>query len=82
MYPRLVPYRVLLSDIPFASRLRRVGYIVRRASDHFLVACLRSLRLKVQPVCLMNISIHIKQSAMRPHVARRVRETRYRASLP
>jgi hypothetical protein len=55
MHPRLVPYRVLLSDMPSASRLRRVGYIVRRASDHFLVACLRSLRLKVQPVCLMLI---------------------------
>ena len=57
MHPRLVPYRVLLSDMPFASRLRRVGYIVRRASDHFLVACLRSLRLKVQPVCLMTLFI-------------------------
>jgi hypothetical protein len=53
MHPRLVPYRVLLSVMPSASRLRRVGYIVRRASDHILVACLRSLRLKVQPVCLM-----------------------------
>jgi hypothetical protein len=57
MHPRLVPYRVLLLDIPFASRLRRVGYIVRRASDHILVACLRSLRLKVQPVCLMTVVI-------------------------
>ena len=33
------------------------GYIVPRASDHFLVACLRSLRLKVQPVCLMTLFI-------------------------
>jgi hypothetical protein len=59
MHPRLVPYQVLLSDIPFASRLRRVGYIVRRASDHCVttVACLRSLRLKVQPVCLMTFVI-------------------------
>ena len=57
MHPRLVPYRVLLSDIPSASRLRCVGYIVRRASDHLLVACLRSLRLKVQPVCLMALSV-------------------------
>ena len=57
MHPRLVPYRVLLSDMPSASRLRRVGYIVRRASDHCVttVACLRSLRLKVQPVCLMTL---------------------------
>src|ERR671936_548744 len=55
MHPRLVPYRVLLSDMPSASRLRRVGYIVHRASDHRVttVACLRSLRLKVQPVCLI-----------------------------
>ena len=55
MHPRLVPYRVLLSDMPSASRLRRVGYIVHRASDHRVttVACLRSLRLKIQPVCLM-----------------------------
>jgi hypothetical protein len=57
MHPRLVPYRVLLSVMPSASRLRRVGYIVRRASDHILVACLRSLRLKVQPVCLMALSV-------------------------
>ena len=59
MYPRLVPYRVLLSDIPFASRLRRVGYVICRASDHRVttVACLRSLRLKVQPVCLTTLVI-------------------------
>ena len=59
MHPRLVPYQVLLLDIPFASRLRRVGYIVRRASDHRVttVACLRSLRLKVQPVCLTTLVI-------------------------
>ena len=55
LHPRLAPYRVLLSDIPSASRLRRVGCIVRRASDHCVTtaACLRSLQLKVQPVCLM-----------------------------
>jgi hypothetical protein len=57
MHPRLVPYRVLLSDIPSASRLRRVGYIVHRASDHILVACLCSLRLKVQLVCFMTLVI-------------------------
>jgi hypothetical protein len=47
----------LLLEIPFASQLRRVGYIVSRASDHILVACLRSLRLKIQPVCLMTLAI-------------------------
>jgi hypothetical protein len=57
MQPRLVPYRVLLSVMPSASRLQRVGYIVRRASDHLLVACLRSLRLKAQPVCLMALLV-------------------------
>jgi hypothetical protein len=56
MHSRLVPYQVLLLEIPFASQLRRVGYIVSRASDPILVACLRSLRLKVQPVCLMTLS--------------------------
>jgi hypothetical protein len=57
MHPRLVPYRGLLSVMPSASRLRCVGYIVRRASDHLLIACLRSLRLKVQLVCLMALSV-------------------------
>ena len=55
MHSRLAPYRVLLSEMPFTSWFRCVGCIVRRASDHCVttVACLRSLRLKVQPVCLM-----------------------------